>query len=36
MVCKKCIKGKHCGKPGEITPSCTCQHHPKGTRQIKK
>jgi len=33
MICKPCLNGDHCGRPGESTPSCFCQHHPSGTRQ---
>jgi hypothetical protein len=33
MICFSCGEGNHCGRPGEKTPSCSCQHHPPGTRQ---
>jgi len=29
VICEPCGENKHCGKPGEVTPSCTCQHHPR-------
>lgn len=33
MMCDPCTTGDHCGRPGEYTPRCTCQHHPPGTGQ---
>lgn len=31
-VCEPCKTGDHCGQPGERSPSCVCQHHPRKTR----
>lgn len=31
MMCDPCKKGDHCGRPGEKSPQCTCQHRPPGT-----
>jgi hypothetical protein len=37
MICKPCTKGDHCGKPGERTTQCTCQHrHPGAWKGVRK
>lgn len=41
MMCDSCKKAAdddkfelHCGKPGEVSVGCYCQHHPVGSRQF--
>lgn len=31
-ICDPCVRGDHCGKPGEKTTHCFCQHRPRASQ----